>query len=70
MTRHAADIVEWDRIAVREAVRVVDLAGDDDWGRDSPCAGSGFLQGGRGSILGGEQWYEILGPRDAQRGIE
>lgn len=26
-----ADVVEWDRIAVREAVRVVDLARDEDW---------------------------------------
>jgi len=33
------DVVELDRIAVGEAVRVVDLAGDDDWERDSPCAG-------------------------------
>ncbi|MFF1303809.1 TIGR03086 family metal-binding protein [Streptomyces sp. NPDC058307] len=36
------DVVELDRIAVREAVRVVELArgGDDgDWARDTPCAG-------------------------------
>ncbi|MEU1270695.1 TIGR03086 family metal-binding protein [Streptomyces sp. NPDC005799] len=39
MTVTGADIVELDRIAVREAVRVVDLAGDADWGRDTPCAG-------------------------------
>ncbi|MCX5062078.1 TIGR03086 family metal-binding protein [Streptomyces sp. NBC_00452] len=39
MTVTGADIVEWDRIAVREAVRVVDLARDEDWERDTPCAG-------------------------------
>ena len=39
MTVTGTDIVELDRIAVREAVRVVDLAGDKDWERDTPCAG-------------------------------
>lgn len=34
-----ADVVEWDLIAVREAVRVVDLARDEDWERETPCAG-------------------------------
>lgn len=38
MTLTEAGIVELDRIAVREAVRVVDLARDEDWGRDTPCA--------------------------------
>ncbi|MGW0424874.1 TIGR03086 family metal-binding protein [Streptomyces sp. NPDC003015] len=36
------DVVELDRIAVREAVRVVELArgaDDGDWARDTPCAG-------------------------------
>ncbi|MGY4997470.1 TIGR03086 family metal-binding protein [Streptomyces sp. 900105245] len=75
MTRHAADIVEWDRIAVREAVRVVDLAGDDDWGRDSPCAGwtlrrlvahmaaqhHGFAAAARGLGHEAARWQE---PRD------
>ncbi|MFE3851907.1 TIGR03086 family metal-binding protein [Streptomyces griseorubiginosus] len=33
------DVVELDRIAVREAARVVDLAREGDWARDTPCAG-------------------------------
>jgi uncharacterized protein (TIGR03086 family) len=33
------DVVELDRIAVYEAVRVVELAQEEDWERDSPCAG-------------------------------
>lgn len=33
------DVVELDRIAVHEAMRVVELAQDGDWERDSPCAG-------------------------------
>ncbi|MFF1293688.1 MULTISPECIES: TIGR03086 family metal-binding protein [unclassified Streptomyces] len=33
------DVVELDRIAVHEALRVVELAQDGDWERDSPCAG-------------------------------
>ncbi|NNN37859.1 TIGR03086 family protein [Streptomyces sp. S3(2020)] len=33
------DVVELDRIAVHEAVRVVELARDGEWERDSPCAG-------------------------------
>ncbi|MGI5458845.1 TIGR03086 family metal-binding protein [Streptomyces sp. CA-249302] len=39
MTVTEADIVELDRVAVREAVRVVDLAKGEDWERDTPCAG-------------------------------
>ncbi|MFI0965873.1 TIGR03086 family metal-binding protein [Streptomyces sp. NPDC021080] len=39
MTVSGADIVELDRIAVHEALRVVELAKDADWGRDTPCAG-------------------------------
>ncbi|WP_405730133.1 TIGR03086 family metal-binding protein [Streptomyces sp. NBC_00028] len=39
MTVTGADIVELDRVAVREAVRVVDLARGADWERDTPCAG-------------------------------
>ncbi|NUP16952.1 MAG: TIGR03086 family protein, partial [Streptomyces sp.] len=39
MTVTEADIVELDRVAVREAVRVVDLARSADWERDTPCAG-------------------------------
>nr|WSY50922.1 TIGR03086 family metal-binding protein [Streptomyces sp. NBC_00886] len=39
MTVTGADIVELDRIAVHEALRVVELAQDEDWERDTPCAG-------------------------------
>ncbi|MGW0878226.1 TIGR03086 family metal-binding protein [Streptomyces sp. NPDC002671] len=39
MTLTGADIVELDRIAVHEAVRVVGLAEEKDWERDTPCAG-------------------------------
>ncbi|MET7687300.1 TIGR03086 family metal-binding protein [Streptomyces sp. NPDC005483] len=33
------DVVELNRIAVQEAARVVELARDGDWARDTPCAG-------------------------------
>ncbi|WP_405974506.1 TIGR03086 family metal-binding protein [Streptomyces sp. NBC_00988] len=39
MTATGTDIVELDRIAVYEALRVVELAQDEDWARDTPCAG-------------------------------
>jgi uncharacterized protein (TIGR03086 family) len=39
MTVTGTDIVELDRIAVYEALRVVELAQDEDWERDTPCAG-------------------------------
>ncbi|MCF3136783.1 TIGR03086 family metal-binding protein [Streptomyces olivochromogenes] len=39
MTVTGTDIVELDRIAVHESLRVVGLAAEDDWGRDTPCAG-------------------------------
>ena len=39
MTSTTMDIVALDRIAVREATRVVDLVQDNDWTRDTPCAG-------------------------------
>ena len=39
MAATGTDIVGLDRIAVNEAVRVVDLAKDSDWQRDTPCAG-------------------------------
>jgi uncharacterized protein (TIGR03086 family) len=39
MTVTGTDIVELDRSAVYEAVRVVELAQDEDWARDTPCAG-------------------------------
>lgn len=39
MTVTGTDIVGLDRIAVHEAVRVVELAREEDWERDTPCAG-------------------------------
>ena len=39
MTATRADIVELDRIAVYEALRVVELAQEEDWERDTPCTG-------------------------------
>ncbi|MFJ9708338.1 TIGR03086 family metal-binding protein [Streptomyces sp. NPDC101234] len=72
MTVTGADIVELDRIAVREAVRVVDLAGGQDWERDTPCAGwtlrrlvahmaaqhHGFAAAARGAGEGAAHWRE------------
>ncbi|MFF4349706.1 TIGR03086 family metal-binding protein [Streptomyces sp. NPDC001530] len=39
MTTTGPDIVELDRIAVHESLRVVALAREADWERDTPCAG-------------------------------
>ncbi|MER7922031.1 TIGR03086 family metal-binding protein [Streptomyces sp. NPDC096057] len=39
MTTTGTDIVELDRIAVHEALRVVESARAEDWERDTPCAG-------------------------------
>jgi len=39
MTTTGPDIVELDRIAVHESLRVVALARETDWERDTPCAG-------------------------------
>jgi uncharacterized protein (TIGR03086 family) len=39
MTAAEADIVALDRIAVRESLRVVELARQADWERDTPCTG-------------------------------
>ncbi|MFF7471027.1 TIGR03086 family metal-binding protein [Streptomyces sp. NPDC008092] len=75
MTVTGADIVGLDRIAVREAVRVVDLAGGADWERDTPCAGwtlrrlvahmaaqhHGFAAAARGAGEDEARWRE---PRD------
>ncbi|RPE42895.1 uncharacterized protein (TIGR03086 family) [Streptomyces sp. Ag109_O5-1] len=72
MTVTGADIVELDRIAVREAVRVVDLVGGQDWERDTPCAGwtlrrlvahmtaqhHGFAAAARGAGEGAAHWRE------------
>ncbi|MGW5426978.1 TIGR03086 family metal-binding protein [Streptomyces sp. NPDC004059] len=72
MTPTGADFVELDRIAVQEAVRVVDLATDADWSRDTPCAGwtlrrlvahmtaqhVGFAAAARGAGREPEHWRE------------
>ncbi|MCC5473794.1 TIGR03086 family metal-binding protein [Streptomyces sp. NPDC059680] len=72
MTLTGADFVELDRIAVQEAVRVVDLATDADWRRDTPCAGwtlrrlvahmtaqhLGFAAAARGAGREPEYWQE------------
>ncbi|WP_051900406.1 TIGR03086 family metal-binding protein [Streptomyces aureus] len=39
MTLSGTDIVELDRIAVLEALRLVERAKDGDWDLDTPCAG-------------------------------
>ncbi|MEU9477644.1 TIGR03086 family metal-binding protein [Streptomyces sp. NPDC048191] len=72
MTVTGADFVELDRIAVQEAVRVVDLATPVDWARDTPCAGwdlrrlvahmtaqhFGFAAAARGAGREPEYWRE------------
>ncbi|AOR31488.1 TIGR03086 family protein [Streptomyces fodineus] len=72
MTVTGADFVELDRIAVQEAVRLVDLATDTDWARGTPCAGwtlrrlvahmaaqhSGFAAAARGAGREPEHWRE------------
>ncbi|KAB1985798.1 TIGR03086 family metal-binding protein [Streptomyces triticiradicis] len=75
MTVTGADIVELDRIAVHEALRVVGLAEDADWDRATPCAGwdlrrlvahmtaqhLGFAAAARGAGREAAHWRE---PRD------
>ncbi|MFE1289838.1 TIGR03086 family metal-binding protein [Streptomyces sp. NPDC058751] len=75
MTVTGTDIVELDRIAVHEALRVVELAENTDWDRDTPCAGwnlrrlvahmtaqhLGFAAAARGAGLEATHWQE---PRD------
>ncbi|MFE0515257.1 TIGR03086 family metal-binding protein [Streptomyces sp. NPDC058964] len=72
MTVTGSDIVELDRIAVCEALRVVGLARDADWERDTPCAGwslrrlvahmtaqhLGFAAAARGAGLEAAYWRE------------
>ncbi|MFI2206322.1 TIGR03086 family metal-binding protein [Streptomyces sp. NPDC020192] len=72
MTMTGTDIVELDRIAVQEAVRLVDLATAADWTRDTPCAGwdlrrlvahmtaqhVGFAAAARGAGREPEHWRE------------
>ncbi|MER6379108.1 TIGR03086 family metal-binding protein [Streptomyces sp. NPDC001250] len=72
MTVTGADFVELDRIAVQEAVRVVDLVTAADWARETPCAGwtlrrlvahmtaqhMGFAAAARGAGRDPEHWRE------------
>ncbi|MEV0175566.1 TIGR03086 family metal-binding protein [Streptomyces sp. NPDC050803] len=72
------DVVELDRVAVREAVRLVESARDGDWERDSPCAGwtlrrlvahmaaqhGGFAAAARGTGDDLAQWAEPEDMRD------
>ncbi|OIJ96045.1 TIGR03086 family protein [Streptomyces sp. MUSC 14] len=72
MTVTGTNVVELDRIAVQEAVRVVDLATPEDWTRDTPCTGwnlrrlvahmtaqhVGFAAAARGAGRQPEHWRE------------
>ncbi|WP_225095577.1 TIGR03086 family metal-binding protein [Streptomyces sp. CoH27] len=72
MTVTGMNVVELDRIAVQEAVRLVDLATAADWTRDTPCAGwtlrrlvahmtaqhVGFAAAARGAGREPEHWRE------------
>ncbi|MGW2639788.1 TIGR03086 family metal-binding protein [Streptomyces sp. NPDC001348] len=72
MTVTGTDIVELDRIAVREAVRMVELAQDKDWERGTPCTGwtlrrlvahmtaqhHGFAAAARGAGMEAAHWRE------------
>ena len=81
MTVTGTDIVELDRIAVHEAVRVVGLAEEADWERDTPCAGwtlrrlvahmtaqhLGFAAAARGAGHEAEHWREPEDMREPAR---
>ncbi|MFJ7967814.1 TIGR03086 family metal-binding protein [Streptomyces sp. NPDC096324] len=72
MTVSGTDIVELDRIAVHEALRVVERAENADWDRDTPCADwnlrqlvahmtaqhLGFAAAARGAGLEAAPWQE------------
>ncbi|MER5379070.1 TIGR03086 family metal-binding protein [Streptomyces sp. NPDC002688] len=72
MTTTEADIVELDRIAVQESLRVVASARPQDWDRDTPCAGwtlrrlvahmtaqhQGFAAAARGAGAEAAHWRE------------
>ncbi|TVZ83740.1 uncharacterized protein (TIGR03086 family) [Streptomyces sp. BK340] len=78
MTVTESDIVELDRIAVHEAVRMVGLAEESDWERDTPCAGwslrrlvahmtaqhLGFAAAARGAGHEAAHWREPEDMRD------
>ncbi|ANP50198.1 uncharacterized protein (TIGR03086 family) [Streptomyces griseochromogenes] len=81
MTDTDIDIVELDRIAVYEAVRVAGLAREEDWERDTPCAGwtlrrlashmaaqhLGFAAAARGAGHEAVYWKEPEDPREPAR---
>ncbi|MEU8969249.1 TIGR03086 family metal-binding protein [Streptomyces monashensis] len=81
MTVTGTDFVELDRIAVQEAVRVVDLATPADWTRDTPCTGwnlrrlvahmtaqhFGFAAAARGAGRRPEYWREPEDMREPAR---
>ncbi|MER5472454.1 TIGR03086 family metal-binding protein [Streptomyces sp. NPDC002685] len=82
MSTTEADIVELDRIAVQESLRVVASAGPADWDRDTPCAGwslrrlvahmtaqhHGFAAAARGAGQEAALWRESAAhPRDPAR---
>ncbi|MEI7029413.1 TIGR03086 family metal-binding protein [Streptomyces pratensis] len=81
MTATGTDIVGLDRLAVHEAMRVVDLAKDSDWQRDTPCAGwdlrrlvahmtaqhHGFAAAARGAGQEASHWREPQDMSDPAR---
>ncbi|MFJ3309759.1 TIGR03086 family metal-binding protein [Streptomyces sp. NPDC086549] len=81
MTVTGTDIVELDRIAVYESLRVLGLAKETDWERDTPCAGwtlrrltahmtaqhHGFAAAARGAGLDPEYWREPEDMREPAR---
>ncbi|UXX95887.1 TIGR03086 family metal-binding protein [Streptomyces sp. AD2-2] len=81
MTTTGTDIVELDRIAVHEALRVVELAHAEDWERDTPCAGwdlrrlvahmaaqhHGFAAAARGTGRDLDSWREPADMSDPAR---
>lgn len=81
MTVTGVDIVGLDRIAVHEAVRVVELAAEADWERDTPCDGwtlrrlvahmtaqhHGFAAAARGAGQEPAYWFEPQETADPAR---
>ncbi|MFF4016257.1 TIGR03086 family metal-binding protein [Streptomyces sp. NPDC001843] len=81
MTVTGSDIVELDRVAVYGAMRVVELAKDEDWERDTPCAGwtlrslvahmaaqhHGFAAAARGAGLEKARWRDPEDMREPAR---
>ncbi|MFJ3892471.1 TIGR03086 family metal-binding protein [Streptomyces sp. NPDC090083] len=81
MTTTGTDIVELDRIAVHEALRMVESAHAEDWERDTPCAGwdlrrlvahmaaqhRGFAAAARGTGQDPDSWREPADLSDPAR---